>query len=86
VGDLRRPARAGRGVRPRRAGTTLEGKVAGEVAVRARQAGVPAHAIVGASSLDRFDQRILDLQTITEASTPEEIEAAAERLASSARF
>lgn len=61
--------------------TTLEGKAAGEAAVRARQAGVPAHAIVGANALDRFDQRILDLQTIREASTLEEIERAAADLA-----
>ena len=60
--------------------TTLEGKAAGEVAVRARQAGVPAHAIVGANALDRFDQRILDLQTIREAGTLTAIEAAARAL------
>jgi glycerate kinase len=60
--------------------TTLEGKAAGEVAVRARQAGVPAHAIVAANALDRFDQRILDLQTIREASTIEAIERAAAEL------
>ncbi|MCW2966429.1 MAG: glycerate kinase, partial [Solirubrobacteraceae bacterium] len=61
--------------------TTLEGKAAGETAVRARQAGVPAHAIVGANALDRFDQRILDLQTIREARTPAELETAGEALA-----
>ena len=61
--------------------TTLEGKAAGEAAVRARQAGVPAHAIVGTSALGAFDQRILDLQTIRAASTVAEIEAAAEALA-----
>jgi glycerate kinase len=61
--------------------TTLEGKAAGEVAVRARQAGVPAHAIVGTNALDRFDQRILDLQTIREAGTPAALEAAAQELA-----
>jgi glycerate kinase len=60
--------------------TTLEGKAVGEVAVRARQAGVPAHAIVGRNALDRFDQRILDLQTIAEAGTLDEIEPAAEAL------
>jgi glycerate kinase len=60
--------------------TTLEGKAVGEVAVRARQAGVPAHAIVGRNALDRFDQRILDLQTIAEAGTLDEIERAAEAL------
>jgi glycerate kinase len=60
--------------------TTLEGKAAGEVAVRARQAGVPAHAIVGANALDAFDQRILDLQTIREAGTPEALQRAAREL------
>ena len=60
---------------------TLEGKVAGEIAVRARQAGVPCHAIVGTRALDEFGQRILDLQTIQEASTLPELEAAGERLA-----
>jgi glycerate kinase len=60
--------------------TTLEGKAVGEVAVRARQAGVPAHAIVGTNALDAFDQRILDLQTIREASTLAELEAAAQAL------
>ncbi|MDX6664368.1 MAG: glycerate 2-kinase [Solirubrobacteraceae bacterium] len=61
--------------------TSLEGKAAGEVAIRARQAGVPAHAIVGTRALDLFDQRILDLQTIREAGTLPAIEAAAEALA-----
>jgi glycerate kinase len=61
--------------------TTLEGKAAGEVAVRARQAGVPAHAIVGANALDAFDQRILDLQTVRAATTLAEIETAGEALA-----
>ena len=61
--------------------TSLEGKAAGEAAVRARQAGVPAHAIVGTNALDAFDQRILDLQTVRAATTLEEIAAAAEQLA-----
>ncbi|MSX03281.1 MAG: glycerate kinase [Actinobacteria bacterium] len=56
--------------------TTLEGKIAAEIAVRARQAGVPCHAIVGSNGLDRLDQRILDIQAIIEASTLDEIEAA----------
>jgi glycerate 2-kinase len=60
--------------------TTLEGKIAGEIATRARQAGVPCHAIVGANAIDRFSARILDLQVILEASTREEIAAAAEDL------
>jgi len=61
-------------------GQTLEGKAAGEVAVRCRQAGVPCHAIVGSSALDPFQQRILDLQTVDVASTPAALERAAERL------
>lgn len=60
---------------------TLEGRVAGEIAVRARQAGVPCHAVVGIDAIDRFDARILDLQAIVEAGTIEELEAAGERLA-----
>ncbi len=44
--------------------SSLEGSVAGEAATRARQAGVPAHAIVGENALSRFDARILDLQHI----------------------
>ena len=59
---------------------TLEGKAAGEVAVRCRQAGVPCHAIVGSNALDPFQQRILDLQTVDEAGTPAALERAAERL------
>jgi glycerate 2-kinase len=59
---------------------TLEGKAAGEVAVRCRQAGVPCHAIVGSNALEPFDQRILDIQTVDEARTLAELERAAERL------
>lgn len=46
---------------------TLEGRVTGELAVRARQAGVPCHAIAGSDRLDPFDGRILDLQHVLEA-------------------
>ncbi|HVW19113.1 MAG TPA: hypothetical protein VHB30_12780 [Solirubrobacteraceae bacterium] len=53
----------------------------GELATRARQAGVPAHAIVGANRIDLFDQRILDLQHVLEAPTAAAVEAAAEALA-----
>jgi len=60
---------------------TLEGRVAGEIATRARQSGVPCHAVVGENAIDRFDARILDLQGIVVASTLEEIEAAGEALA-----
>jgi glycerate 2-kinase len=56
---------------------TLQGKVVGEVATRARQRGVPCHAIVGHSELDRFGRRLLDVDTVTEATTLEEVEEAA---------
>jgi glycerate 2-kinase len=61
--------------------TTLEGKAAGEAAVRCRQAGVPCHAVCGANALSLFDQRILDLQHVVEAPTLREIEAAGDLLA-----
>jgi glycerate kinase len=60
--------------------STLRGRVAGEIAIRARQAGVPCHAVVGANAIDRFDARILDLQAIVEATTIAELEAAGEAL------
>jgi glycerate kinase len=61
--------------------TSLEGKIVAEVATRARQRGVPAHAIVGRCQLDRFDARILDLQGILEARNEPAIELAAAALA-----
>jgi glycerate kinase len=60
--------------------STLEGKVAAEIATRARQSGVPAHAIVGENAIDRFDARILDLQVILEASSVAELVEAGRRL------
>ena len=60
---------------------TLLGHVAGEIATRARQSGVPCHAVVGADAIDRFDARILDLQAIREASTVAELEAAGQAVA-----
>jgi glycerate kinase len=60
---------------------SLAGKAISEVAVRARQAGVPSHAIVGKLALDAFGLRILDLQAVLEATTLKRIETAAERLA-----
>jgi glycerate kinase len=59
----------------------LEGGIEGELAVNARQAGVPCHAVVGALALDPFAARILDLQRIVEAPTAEAIEAAGAALA-----
>jgi glycerate kinase len=61
--------------------TTLDGKAAAEVSTRARQIGVPAHAIVAVNAIDPFDARILDLQTIVEAHDVVEIERAANLLA-----
>ena len=58
---------------------TLQGKIVGEVATRCRQAGVTCHAIVGRNDLDPFGERIIDLASVTEASTLAEIEAAAAR-------
>jgi glycerate kinase len=60
---------------------SLAGKVVSEVSTRARQAGVPCHAIVGTRELDSFGVRVLDLQGVFEASTSREISAAARRLA-----
>ncbi|MDX6719156.1 MAG: glycerate 2-kinase [Solirubrobacteraceae bacterium] len=57
------------------------GRVAGEIAIRARQSGVPCHAFVALDALDRFDARILDVQAILEAATVAELEDAGERLA-----
>ncbi len=61
--------------------TTLEGKAVGELAVRARQAGVPAHAVVGEDALDLLDRRILDLHAVIEAGTKSRLRAAGRRLA-----
>ncbi len=60
---------------------TLRGRVTGEIATRARQAGVPCHAVVGERALEPFDARILDLQAVLEAGTVAELEAAGEALA-----
>ncbi|MFZ0973066.1 MAG: glycerate kinase, partial [Solirubrobacteraceae bacterium] len=60
---------------------SLAGKVVSEVSTRARQSGVPCHAIVGTRELDSFGVRVLDLQAVLEAGTPAGIRAAARRLA-----
>jgi glycerate kinase len=59
---------------------TLEGKIVGELATRCRQNGVTCHAIVGGVTLDPFEQRILDLASVTEATTLEELKRAGRRL------
>jgi glycerate kinase len=48
---------------------TLEGKIVGELATRCRQGGVACHAVVGRNRLDPFGERIIDLASVTEAST-----------------
>jgi glycerate kinase len=59
---------------------SLAGKAISEVATRARQSGVPCHAIVGRRELDSFGIRILDLPAVLEAGTLGQIRAAAVRL------
>jgi len=60
---------------------SLVGKIVSEVATRARQAGVPCHAVVGTHELDSFGARILDLQTIRTAGDLPALQAAGQRLA-----
>ena len=60
---------------------TLQGKIGGEIATRARQSGVPCFAIVGCNALDAFDARMLDLQRIVEAPDLDAMSAAAASLA-----
>ncbi len=59
---------------------TLLGKSVGEVATRARQAGVPCHAIVGTMAMTEFDARVLDFESWCEAGEADAIADAAERL------
>jgi glycerate 2-kinase len=60
---------------------SLVGKVVSEVATRARQSGVPCHAVVGTRELDSMGARILDLDRVIEASTLGELEDAGRALA-----
>ncbi len=60
---------------------SLVGKIVSEVATRARQAGVPCHAVVGSRELDAMGARVLDLDRVIAASTLVEIEAAGRALA-----
>jgi glycerate kinase len=61
--------------------STLDGKAPGELATRARQAGVPCHAVVGSAQLSAFDARIVDLMKILEATTLSDLAAAGQQLA-----
>ena len=60
---------------------SLAGKVVSEVATRARQSGVPCHAIVGRRRLDAMGARVLDLDRVIEARTLDELAAAGHALA-----
>ncbi len=60
---------------------SLAGKVVSEVATRARQSGVPCHAVAGRVELDGFGARILDLQVTLEAGTLPGLERAGQQLA-----
>jgi glycerate kinase len=60
---------------------TLEGKAAGEVAVRCRQAGVACHAVVGQAAIDDFSFRILALDGLVEAGNSGELASAGRALA-----
>jgi glycerate 2-kinase len=59
---------------------TLQGKIVGELATRCRQNGVACHALVGQIDLDEFSARILDLASLREATTLEELEEGGRRL------
>jgi glycerate kinase len=48
---------------------TLQGKIVGEVATRCRQAGLTCHAIVGRNRLEPFEERIIDLASVTSRSS-----------------
>jgi glycerate kinase len=60
--------------------TSLQGKLVFEIGTRARQGGVPLHAIVGQDALDALGKRMIDLMVVAEATTLAEIEVAAAEL------
>lgn len=59
----------------------LAGSAAFELATRARQAGVPCYAIARETKLNAFDRRIMDLQLVLEARTPNALLKASKHLA-----
>ncbi|HEY5286290.1 MAG TPA: hypothetical protein VIJ50_04215 [Solirubrobacteraceae bacterium] len=59
----------------------LAGSIVFEAATRARQSGVPAHAVTAKNALDPFEARIVDLQVILQASTTRALGAAGRKLA-----
>jgi len=64
---------------------TLEGKIVGEVARAAREAGVPLHAVVGTDALDALGKRTIDLERVLVATTLAELEGAGEELGAELR-
>ena len=60
---------------------SLAGKAVGELATRCRQGGVACHAVVGRDDLDLFGQRVIDLGSVREATTIEEMERAGREIA-----
>jgi glycerate kinase len=59
-----------------------EGKIVGEIADRARKAGVPAHAVVGQNRLSERESSVLGLASVREAGSLEALELAGAALAS----
>ena len=59
---------------------TLQGKLVGEIGTRARQAGVPLHAIVGTDALDGVRQAHDRPDARDRGHRPRELEAAGETL------
>jgi glycerate kinase len=57
-----------------------EGKLVGEIASRARRHRIPAHAVVGRRELDEPGRRALGLDSISEATTLDELVMAGARL------
>jgi glycerate kinase len=60
---------------------SLAHTVAFELATRARQSGVPAYAVAAENTLNSFDERMLDLQSVAHARTAAALTAAGRRLA-----
>jgi glycerate 2-kinase len=60
---------------------SVGGKLTGEIARRCRAARVPLHAIAGRVEITQEERGKLRLASIAEAGSPEEIEVAAERIA-----
>jgi glycerate kinase len=61
---------------------SFEGKLVGQVARRCREARRPLHVIAGSSAVDGATADRRGIASISEAGTPEQIESAAERIAS----